>query len=81
MRTWIAGLLCAVGFVSGFFLLVNQIIFGVVLLIGGAIGGIVCLVVGQSTASILKPTKITDCHVWLKGVHENLLKQCPTFDT
>ena len=81
MRTWIAGLLCAVGFVSGFFLLVNQIIFGVVLLIGGAIGGIVCLVVGQSTASILKPTKITDSHVWLKGVHENLLKQCPTFDT
>ena len=54
MRTSIAGLLCAVGFVSGFFLLVNQIIFGVVLLIGGAIGGIVCLIVGQSTARILK---------------------------
>ena len=83
MRTWLAGLLCIAAIVGGFFLLVGEVsdALGVSLLIGGFVGGIVCLIVGQNTARILKPTKITDSHVWLKGVHENLLKQCPTFDS
>ena len=83
MGTWLAGLLCIAAIVGGFFLLVGEVsdALGVSLLIGGFVGGIVCLIVGQNTARILKPTKITDSHVWLKGVHENLLKQCPTFDS
>ena len=83
IRTWIAGLLCIAGIVGGFILLAGEIsvALGVVFLIGGFVGGIVCLIVGQNTARILKPTRITDTHVWLKGAHENLLKQCPTFDT
>ena len=83
MRTWIAGLLCIAGIVGGFILLAGEIsvALGVVFLIGGLVGGIVCLIVGQNTARILKPTRITDTHVWLKGAHDNLLKQCPTFDT
>lgn len=43
----------------------------------GIVGLLVALVVGQTIARILKPTKITDTHLWLKGVHENILSQLP----
>ena len=35
------------------------------------------LLAGQSTSRILRPTKITDTHVWLRGVHESILDRLP----
>jgi len=83
MVTWIVGLLCIAGIVVGFIVLAAEmsVALGSVLLIGSFLGIIACLIIGQHAAAILKPTRITDSHVWLKGVHENLLKQCPTFDS
>lgn len=38
---------------------------------------VVALVFGQVTARILRTTKITKTHIWLRGVHENILEQLP----
>lgn len=46
-------------------------------IVAGIIGMLVALVIGQTVARILKPTKITETHLWLKGVHESILSQLP----
>lgn len=82
LKAWIAALLSIASIIGGFFMLVGEIndIAGIALLIGGFVGIIVCLVIGQIVARILKPIRITKTHVWFKGVHPNILDQCPTFD-
>lgn len=44
---------------------------------GGLIGFIAAALIGQSAAQVLRPTKITDTHVWLRGVHPSILEQLP----
>lgn len=38
---------------------------------------IAALIIGQLTARIVKTTKITKTHIWLRGVHENILEKLP----
>ena len=49
-------------------------IFGIVL---SFVGGIGALIAGQNTSRILRPIKITDTHVWLRGVHASITDSLP----
>jgi len=46
------------------------IVVGILLFIGAAIYGLLC-------ARMVAPTRITDTHVWLKGVHPDFLADLP----
>ena len=88
-RSWLAvnwiiglgGLAITLGCIGGF-AVINRPSgeLSIALMIGivvGIIGMLAALVIGQIVARILKPTKITDTHLWLKGVHESILSQLP----
>lgn len=78
--SWIIGLTgVAIVCVAVYFLMdvqdaagmsITSLFAGLVLLIGG-------LFVGQNSSRILRPTKITRTHIWLRGVHESILSQLP----
>ena len=79
---WLIGLACLGLFFAGLYFAIDQT-FGrgstlpVPIIILGAVGGIISLVIGQKVAGVVKPTKITDTHVWLKGVHPSILENLP----
>ena len=83
---WVIGLACLGLFIGGLYFAIDQT-FGrgstlpVPIIILGAVGGIITLIMGQKVAGVVKPTKITDTHVWLKGVHPSILENLPAAQT
>lgn len=75
---WIIGLGAIALMVGCFVALINVrnngAVFGLCLF-GSFISMLAALLGGQSAARILRPTKITDTHVWLRGVHPLILGQ------
>ncbi len=81
---WLIGLGCLAAIGLGIFLAITMrnpneysplmfiLLFG-----GGILGGLISLIAGSSIANVLKPTKITDTHIWLKGAHPNILNKLP----
>ncbi|MBC7821449.1 MAG: hypothetical protein IAG10_31565 [Planctomycetaceae bacterium] len=45
--------------------------------VAGLVGGLVGIIVGVVKSRVVTPTKITDSHVWLKGVHPEYLATLP----
>jgi hypothetical protein len=76
--SWSIVLLSVVLFVAGIALVGQQgdnigpflIIGGIFLFLGGAIYGLMA-------ARLVSPTKMTDTHIWLKGVHPDYLANLP----
>ncbi len=76
----------AIGWLS-FFLGTVMIIVGVansepnngwgIAIIVGLVGGLIGIIVGIVKSRVVSPTKITDSHVWLKGVHADYLATLP----
>lgn len=48
-----------------------------IIIIGGILFILVSAIVSAMIASIVRPTRITDSHVWLKGVHPDYLGDLP----
>ena len=46
-------------------------------IIAGLLGGLIGIIVGVVKSRIVAPTKITDSHVWLSGVHSDYLASLP----
>lgn len=78
---WILALGAFVLFCFGFTLLDRQTEHLAVLAIfGGLFGGLVVVAVSNHIASCIRPAKITDEYVWLKGVHPDYLAELPEWD-
>ncbi len=43
----------------------------------GLVGGLIGIIVGVIKSRVVSPTKITDRHVWLKGIHPDYLASLP----
>lgn len=43
----------------------------------GLVGGLIGTIVGVVKSRVVSPAKITDSHVWLKGVHADYLATLP----
>jgi hypothetical protein len=73
---WGSGLLCLGLVVLGFVIGV-QADDGSYLLLSliGLIGGIAVLIYGQYACSMVRPTRMTDQYIWLKGVHPDFLRR------
>jgi hypothetical protein len=65
--------ICIAGGVIGEDLFPVFLILGLVLSFGGAIYGLIA-------SRMVSPTKITEHHVWLKGIHPEYLDQLPAWD-
>jgi hypothetical protein len=73
---WGSGLLCLGLIVVGFVLGVQVDNGGYLLLsLMGFVGGIAALIYGQYACAMVRPTRITDQYVWLKGVHPDFLQR------
>lgn len=46
-------------------------------IIAGLLGGLIGIIVGVVKSAVVSPTKITDSHVWLRGVHPDYLATLP----
>ena len=46
-------------------------------IIAGLLGGLIGIIVGVVKSGVVSPTKITDSHVWLRGVHPEYLATLP----
>lgn len=46
-------------------------------IIVGLVGGLIGIVVGIIKSRVVTPTRITDSHVWLKGIHADYLASLP----
>lgn len=47
--------------------------------VAGLLGGLIGIIVGVVKSRVVAPTKITDTHVWLKGVHPEYLATLPAW--
>ncbi len=48
-----------------------------IVIIAGLLGGLIGIIVGVIKSRVVSPTKITDSHVWLKGIHPDYLATLP----
>lgn len=73
------GLLGVFGFFASFVLITDASTeaTGLVALLASVFVGIGAAVVGTSRSRILRPVKITDSHLWLRGVHASILDELP----
>lgn len=79
MISVVFGVLSIIGFLGSLLLLSDRDTVGIGLASMGAclVFGLIALGVGSTFSRILKPTKITDTHVWLGGVHPSILAELP----
>ena len=80
MFCWLAGLASLAAMFGCIFLLVNSQDVHPVFVGGifvGLISMIVAVMIGQGVSRILRPTRITKTHIWLRGVHSNILDDLP----
>ena len=77
---WVAGLGGMTEIFFGIYLLggANAGPAGLVAIVTGIILILAALIVGQAKSRVLRPTKITDTHIWLRGVHESILSELPS---
>lgn len=47
--------------------------------VAGLLGGLIGIIVGVVKSRVVAPTRITDTHVWLKGVHPEYLATLPAW--
>jgi predicted RNA-binding Zn-ribbon protein involved in translation (DUF1610 family) len=50
---------------------------GPIMIIGGLVFALISAITGAMIAGIVAPSKITDTHIWLRGVHRDYLDQLP----
>lgn len=78
---WFTGLASLAGVASCFYLIGsnsnNVSNGGVVGLLVFLVAIVASLLAGQDNSRILRPMKITDTYIWLRGVHESILDRLP----
>lgn len=71
---WFSGLVCLGMIVLGIGLaLETEEAMYSLLIVLGILGGLVALIAGQAAVAMVRPQRMTDEYIWLKGVHRSFL--------
>lgn len=75
----VLGLVSIAGFFGSFILAADRGTegIGIIAMVSSIIIGVACLAIGNGKSRILRPTKITDTHLWLRGVHPSITDGLP----
>ena len=77
---WVLGLGGLAAFIGSIVMLTNSMDPNPLFLftmLAGILTALIGLIMGSSRARILSPKKITNTHVWFKGVHPKIIDQLP----